>query len=240
MAKAGLGNPDVLATIAWVAVWAFAIIIAVNQIGVASTPVNTLRMGTVAAIALAVGLAIGLGGRETAGQIVADWYRQGQQAAPRAAAAVLRKGDTLNLEPDDPTSDATRQDGAPAGAAGQTTEASITGGETSARWEGAMPAYRTSAQARAGEPAARWEELLPAYRARWCRRVGWTDARWEDAEPHYRYGWALATSQRYHDLEWGDVESQVRRDWRQRHPDTPWDHAAEDIRDAWDVPPLAG
>ncbi|MBV9596636.1 MAG: small-conductance mechanosensitive ion channel, partial [Chloroflexi bacterium] len=68
-AESGLGNPDLLATIARVAVWAFAIVIAVNQIGVAATLVNTLFMAVVGALALALGLAFGLGGRETAAQI---------------------------------------------------------------------------------------------------------------------------------------------------------------------------
>jgi hypothetical protein len=82
-AQAGLGNPDLLATIARVAVWGFGIVIAVNQIGVAQTLVNTLFMGFVGALALAAGLAFGLGGRETAAQIVQDWYRQGREARPR-------------------------------------------------------------------------------------------------------------------------------------------------------------
>ena len=82
-AQAGLGNPDLLATIARVAVWGFGIVIAVNQIGVAQTLVNTLFMGFVGALALAAGLAFGLGGRETAAQIVQGWYRQGQEARPK-------------------------------------------------------------------------------------------------------------------------------------------------------------
>src|ERR687883_622151 len=86
-AESGLGNPDLLATIARVAVWAFAIVIAVNQIGVAATLVNTLFMAVVGAVALALGLAFGLGGRETAAQIVRGWYDKGQQAAPKMAQA---------------------------------------------------------------------------------------------------------------------------------------------------------
>jgi len=86
-AEAGLGNPELLATIARGAVWAFAIVIAVNQIGVAATLVNTLFMAVVGALALALGLAFGLGGRETAARIVSDWYERGQQSAPRIAAA---------------------------------------------------------------------------------------------------------------------------------------------------------
>src|SRR5215217_5098211 len=81
--QAGLGNPNLLASITSAAIWGFAIVIAVNQIGVATTLVNTLFMGLVGALALALGLAFGLGGRETAAQIVQTWYRRSQEAAPR-------------------------------------------------------------------------------------------------------------------------------------------------------------
>jgi hypothetical protein len=86
-AQAGFTNPDLLAAVARVAVWAFAIVIAVNQIGVATALVNTLFMAVVGAMALAAGLAFGLGGRDTAAEIVANWYRAGRQAAPRAGRA---------------------------------------------------------------------------------------------------------------------------------------------------------
>jgi hypothetical protein len=82
-AQAGFDNPDLLATIARVAVWAFGIVVAVNQIGVAQTLVNTLFMGFIGAMALAAGLAFGLGGRETAGQIVDNWYRRGRASQPK-------------------------------------------------------------------------------------------------------------------------------------------------------------
>src|SRR3984893_3709777 len=87
-AESGLGNPNLLASIARVAVWAFAIVIAVNQIGIATTIVNTLFMATVGAVAVAFALAFGLGGRETAAQIVQGWYQSGQQAAPKLGSAV--------------------------------------------------------------------------------------------------------------------------------------------------------
>lgn len=83
--RAGLGNPDLLATVAMAAVWAFAIVIAVNQLGIATTLVNTLFMGVVGAVALALGLAFGLGGRETAAQIVQNWYQRSQEAGPQMA-----------------------------------------------------------------------------------------------------------------------------------------------------------
>ena len=82
-AQAGFSNPDLLASIARVAVWGFGIVVAVNQIGVAQELVNTLFMGFIGALALAAGLAFGLGGRETAAQIVQGWYRRGHEARPR-------------------------------------------------------------------------------------------------------------------------------------------------------------
>ncbi|HZZ92314.1 MAG TPA: hypothetical protein VFE23_07115 [Usitatibacter sp.] len=81
--EAGFRNPDMLARVAKAAVWAFAIVVAVNQLGIAQTLVNTLFMAVVGAAALALGLAFGLGGRETAGEVVRNWYRRGQEAAPR-------------------------------------------------------------------------------------------------------------------------------------------------------------
>jgi hypothetical protein len=117
-AESGLGNPDMLATVARVAVWAFAIVIAVNQIGIATTLINTLFMAVVGALALALGLAFGLGGRDTAAQIVRGWYERGQAAAPKMAAAA----DRLQLQAADrpdgaaPSSSATR---APAPSASQ-------------------------------------------------------------------------------------------------------------------------
>jgi len=82
-AESGLGNPDLLASVARIAVWAFAIVVAVNQVGIATALVNTLFMATVGALALALGLAFGLGGRETAAQIVRGWYERSQQAGPQ-------------------------------------------------------------------------------------------------------------------------------------------------------------
>jgi hypothetical protein len=83
--QGGLGNPDLLATVAKVMVWAFAIVVAVNQIGVAQALVNTLFMAVVGAAALALGLAFGLGGRDTAGEIVHRWYERSRDASARIA-----------------------------------------------------------------------------------------------------------------------------------------------------------
>lgn len=81
--EAGFSNPNLLSGLTRVTIWAFGIIVAVNQIGVASTLVNTLFMGFVGALALALGLAFGLGGRDTAGEIVQKWYSNAQSAGPK-------------------------------------------------------------------------------------------------------------------------------------------------------------
>src|SRR5687768_13471744 len=86
-ASAGFGHPDLMANIARGAVWAFAIIVAVNQIGIAQELVNTLFMGAVALVVLARGLSFGLGGREVAGQILQRWYGKAKEQAPKVAQA---------------------------------------------------------------------------------------------------------------------------------------------------------
>ena len=60
--------------------------------------VNTLFMATVGAIALALGLAFGLGGRDTAGMIVRNWYDRAQQSRPRIEAAADVAQDRMDEE----------------------------------------------------------------------------------------------------------------------------------------------
>src|SRR5919204_112458 len=86
-AEGGIGNPDLLGRVARAGVLVFAIVVAVNQVGIAQTLVNALFMGLVFAFSLALGLSFGLGGRETAGQIVPGWYQRGRESAPRSRPA---------------------------------------------------------------------------------------------------------------------------------------------------------
>ncbi|MEA2546434.1 MAG: hypothetical protein QOI09_1707, partial [Chloroflexota bacterium] len=82
----GFTNAPLLGRIAEIAIVAFAVIVAINQIGIAANLVNTLFIGVVAALALAFGLAFGLGGRDVAGQLTQSWYEQSQSAAARVKA----------------------------------------------------------------------------------------------------------------------------------------------------------
>ena len=79
----GFTNGPLLGRLAEIAIVAFAVIIAINQIGIAANLVNTLFIGLVGALALAFGIAFGLGGRDVAAQITQDWYASSQQAAGR-------------------------------------------------------------------------------------------------------------------------------------------------------------
>ena len=86
-AQAGLSSSETLATVAKVGVWAFAIVVAVNQLGIAAVLINTLLIGVVGAFALASGLAFGLGGREQAGRVLDRLGHRAEQAGPQLAAA---------------------------------------------------------------------------------------------------------------------------------------------------------
>ena len=82
-AEAGFSNPDMLATVAKVAVWGFTIVVAVNQLGIATTLITTLLVGIVGAFTIAFGLAFGLGGRDRAAQLLDTWGRRAERAAPK-------------------------------------------------------------------------------------------------------------------------------------------------------------
>jgi hypothetical protein len=81
--ESGFSNPDTLSNLTRTAVWAFAIVIAINQLGIATNLINTLFTGFVGALAIALGLAFGLGGRDLASRTLENWYDQAQEAKPK-------------------------------------------------------------------------------------------------------------------------------------------------------------
>jgi hypothetical protein len=91
----GFGSPNLFASIARVAIMGFAVIVAVNQVGIAATLINTLFGGFVLALALAIGLAFGLGGRETAAQMWQRWYERGRELGPRLEHAAQTAPETV-------------------------------------------------------------------------------------------------------------------------------------------------
>ena len=83
--KMGFSNPELLGNVANYAILVFAVIAAIDQLGIAETVVNTLFIGLVAMVVLAAGLAFGLGGQQTAAQITAGWYAKGREATAKVA-----------------------------------------------------------------------------------------------------------------------------------------------------------
>lgn len=84
VSELGVGSPNLLATLTQYIVIGFAVIAAIDQLGIAPTLINTLLIGLVGSAALAVGLAFGLGGREVAAQITQKWYDSSQSLANAA------------------------------------------------------------------------------------------------------------------------------------------------------------
>ena len=69
-ASARMGNPNLYANIARVAIIGFAVIVALEQLKIAPALMNILFTAVVGAAALAFGLAFGLGGRDTARRLL--------------------------------------------------------------------------------------------------------------------------------------------------------------------------
>jgi hypothetical protein len=84
------------------AVIAFAIIAAMNQVHVAAVVVNTLYIGLVAAVALALGLAFGLGGKDTAAQLTQGWAQAAQETAEAASQTAPPSGQSARGSSDRP------------------------------------------------------------------------------------------------------------------------------------------
>ena len=84
---------------------------------------------------------------------------------------------------------------------------------------------------------ARWEDVMPRYRTRWEDHYGVQGARWEAYEPRYRFAWEMANRPEYGGRSWYSVQADLREAWEARHADTPWEQAADAVRDAWEHVP---
>jgi len=67
---AGLDSAHFVGAVAKWAVWIFAILVALSQLGIAATFSQTLFTGIVIAVSLALGLSFGLGGQEAASRFI--------------------------------------------------------------------------------------------------------------------------------------------------------------------------
>ncbi len=78
---ANVKNAPFLGTVAKSAIWVFAILAGINQLGIASELVQILFSGIVFGTALALGLSFGLGGREAASSLI---EKVSKDSAPRS------------------------------------------------------------------------------------------------------------------------------------------------------------
>jgi len=85
--EAKIGNAELLGKLTSGAVMAFAVIAALNELNIAPVVVDTLYIGLVAALALALGLAFGLGGRDTAARLTEQWTGHAETAAKKLQAS---------------------------------------------------------------------------------------------------------------------------------------------------------
>ncbi len=96
--SAGFKNAGMVSNIARYAILYVAVIAALGQIGVASNIINALFIATVAGLALAFGLAFGLGGRDTAAKIWENTYSAAQENLPKLSDGMKRQAQQTKLQ----------------------------------------------------------------------------------------------------------------------------------------------
>jgi len=74
--SARVGDPNLLATVARGAIMVFALMMALDQLQIAPTIIQTLWTALIGAVAVAGALAFGLGGRDVAKRMLEDWYNK--------------------------------------------------------------------------------------------------------------------------------------------------------------------
>ncbi|MCI5108612.1 MAG: hypothetical protein MRY49_02090 [Candidatus Pacebacteria bacterium] len=67
---AGFGHANLAGNVSKWAIWIFGLLVALDQLGIAATFVQTLFTGVVVAVALALGLSFGLGGQSAAASFI--------------------------------------------------------------------------------------------------------------------------------------------------------------------------
>ncbi len=92
--RAGFTNARMLGRLVEWSVIVFAVIIAVNQVGIAAELIQTLFTGIVAAFAVAFGIAFGLGGKDTAAKITENWYAASRETAAKISRQMEDSGES--------------------------------------------------------------------------------------------------------------------------------------------------
>jgi hypothetical protein len=100
--SSGVDQPNLLATAAQAAILVLTGAMALRQIGVANEIINLAFGLLLGAIAVAVALAFGLGGREVAGRELQNWVQAAHSGEAEQRAAQLQEGNTPSPRPSPP------------------------------------------------------------------------------------------------------------------------------------------
>lgn len=73
----------------------------------------------------------------------------------------------------------------------------------------------------------------PRYRSHYQTYYADTDYEFEDYDAAYRYGYGLATSPRYTDYDWEELEPVARARWSEEYKESSWEDFKEAVRHAW-------
>ena len=73
---AGAKRAKFFGSVAYYAIWIFAIIIALSELGIAAQFMQIIFIGIVVTLALAIGLSFGIGGRDAAGRVIEKLGRE--------------------------------------------------------------------------------------------------------------------------------------------------------------------
>ncbi len=92
MGAAGVSGANVVSSIVRYAIIAFVAILALGQLGIGAGIIQTLFAAVMFGMTLALALAFGLGGRETARDIVESWYQSMSGRRPSAGGQVMSGG----------------------------------------------------------------------------------------------------------------------------------------------------
>lgn len=68
------------------------------------------------------------------------------------------------------------------------------------------------------------------FRSHWQTNFGSQGGRYEDFAPAYSYGSSMASSERYKNAQWEDVEPQWRSEWESTHPGSKWEKVKDAVR----------
>jgi len=70
------------------------------------------------------------------------------------------------------------------------------------------------------------------FRSHWEKT--YTGGTYQEYDPAYRYGESMAGNPGYKDKPFGEVESELRVTWQERHPQSSWDKFKEAVRHGWE------